>query len=218
MNPFATIGLSLLGGLGGFLGGGGGQKAIDPALLARLFGPNALAGDTQTLFNTLQASPAFAAMLNSASESGALAGQRTRANLARAGLGSSGVGALTSAVSRGFGTNLQLGARANLWNSALQAARENLGMRAGIWGQSAINAQNRPTLAQQFGQGLTGAAATGLTAMMAPRTPNGAAPAPSGAFTPTTSVVTAPMRRVGGDTVLSGGDPFDRRVNVAYGR
>lgn len=218
MNPL-TIGLMLAGGLGGFLGGKG-KGAIDPQMLARLFGPAALAGDTQTLFQTLQGSPAFAAIMNSASESGSLAGQRTRANLARAGLGGSGVGALTSAVSRGFGQNLMLGARANLWNSALQAARENLGQRLGIFGQSSLAAQNQPTLAQQFGSALTGAAATGLTAMQMPRTqqPNGAAPAPTGAYTPTTSVVTAPMRRLRMED-----DPFQLRTGTggfmpAFGR
>lgn len=203
MNPL-TIALMLAGGVGGFLGGKG-KGAIDPQMLARLFGPNALAGDTQTLFNTLQGSPAFAAIMNSASESGSLAGQRARANIAKAGLGTSGVGAITNAVSRGFGQNMMLGARGNLWNTALQAARDNLSQRMGIFGQSSLAAQGQPTMAQSFGNALTGMAATGLTASLAPKTPQ--TPTATAAPTPTTSVVTAPMRRV----QQFSDDPFHRQ-------
>ena len=192
MNPL-TIGLLLAGGLGGFLGGKG-RKPIDPALLARLFGPDALAGDTQKLYGTLAASPAFAAIMNSASASGELAGQRTRMNLARAGLGTtSGIGTLTSAVSRGFGQNLILNARGNLWNTALESARQSLAQRLGIYGQSALQYQQTPTLAQSFGQALTGGASMGLSALLAPKTP---AETQTAAPAPTTSVISAPMRRL----------------------
>lgn len=194
MNPFLLGGLGLAGLFGGLLGGKG-RKPIDPQTLARLFGPNVLAGDTQTLYNTLAGSPAFSNALNSASLSGELAGQRTRANLAKAGLGGSGIGAISGAVSRGFGQNLQLGARANLWNTALQAARDNLAQRAGIYGQSQLQYQNTPTMAQSFGQGLSGLAATGFTALLSKPKAGEAEPA-AAAPAPSTSVVSAPMKRV----------------------
>jgi hypothetical protein len=218
MNPLA-IALSLVGGLGGFLGGRG-QKGLDPAALARLFGPDVLAGDTATLFNTLSASPAFQAIMNSASESGSLVGQRLRGNLARAGLGSSGTGALSGAVSRGFGQNLILGARGNLWNTALNAAQNNLAGRMSLFaGERARTAAN-PTMAQSFGNALTGAASTGLEALLARRAAAipgaNVATTPSGAYTPTTSVVTAPMRRVGGGQTVLESNPFDRRFRPSF--
>lgn len=204
----------LAGGLGGFLGGKG-RKPIDPAMLARLFGPSALAGDTQTLFNTLAGSPAFQAIMNSASETGSLAGQRLRANIAKAGLGSSGTGALAGAVSSGFGSNLMLGARANLWNTALQEARNNLGQRLNVFASSKLQEQGTPTIAQSFGSALTGGASIGLQSMLS-RTPATATPA-AAAPTPSTSVISAPMRRVGGgSTMLEGSDPFARRYSVGW--
>lgn len=207
MNPL-TIGLSLAGLFGGFLGGKG-QKQIDPNTLARLFGPQVLAQDTQSLYQTLANSPMFQQIMSSASARGTAAGNQVRANFARAGLSNSGVGALGSAVSRDFGSNMILGARANLWNNALAAARESLAQRASIYGQSALMRQQTPTMAQQFGQALTGLASTGLTAALAPKSPatntNDSFSA-SGAFIPRgTSVISAPMRRVGGETRLRGG-------------
>lgn len=196
MGPAVIAALIAAGGLGGFLGGQG-RQPIDPALLARLFGPNALAGDTQTLFQTLAGSPAFAAMLNSASASGTLAGNNTRAAFARSGLSSSGVGALGGAVSRGFGQNLILGARGNLWLQALQAAQQSLSQRAGIWGQSQLNYQNTPTMAQSFGAALTGGASTALTAGLNKPGATKVTPDGAGTFNAGTSVVTGPMKRIG---------------------
>lgn len=143
MDPI-TIALSGLGALGGLLGGRG-NKTIDPQMLARLFGPQALATDTQTLFNALANSPMFQLLQSQASATGTAAGNATRANFARAGLSGSGVGALGSAVAGGFGQNLMLGARGNLWGSALNAAQSNLAARLGIFGQSALGAQAQPT-------------------------------------------------------------------------
>lgn len=200
MNPI-TIALMGLGGLGGFLGGSGGNRTIDPKLLARLFGPQALATDTQALYQTLLSSPAFTAIMNQASAQGTAAGNRARANFARAGLSSSGVGALGSAVSRGFGQNLILGARGNLWSSALNAAQQNLAARMGLYGSSYLQNQQRPTGLQQLGLGLSGAASTGLAALSI-RQPKPDPTAP----TPGTSVTTAPMRRLND----LGADPYHR--------
>jgi hypothetical protein len=185
MDPI-TLALSGLGLVGGLFGGRG-QKTIDPKMLARLFGPAALSADTQTLFQTLAASPMFQQIMSQASATGTAAGNATRANFARAGLSGSGVGALGSAVSRGFGQNLILGARGNLWGTALSAANQNLMARMGLYGQSALGAQSQPSTLQSFGNALTGAAATGLTARLAPR-----APVPPSE----TAVVSAPMRRL----------------------
>ena len=217
MDPI-TLALMGSGLLGGFLGGRG-KKTIDPQLLARLFGPQALATDTQSLFNTLLNSPQFQLMQSQASAAGTSAGNATRANFARAGLSGSGVGALGSAVAGGFGQNLMLGARSSLWGNALQAAQANLAGRMNIFGQSALNSQGQPTMAQSFGNALTGAASMGLSAMGArkPRNDSSSLYA-SGAYTPivSTNVVSAPMRRVGPSTVLNSTDPFDRRLNVQY--
>lgn len=177
------------GGLAGGLIGGHGRPQIDPGMLARLFGPAALAGDTQTLFQTIMGSPQFQAMARSASAMGANAGQNVRAGLARAGLGGSGIGVLSGAVSRQFGQGLLLNQQGNIWAQALQAATQNLGQRASIWGQSALMKQQAPTMAQQFGAGLTGMASAGLTQKLAPQPQYNF-------YTPETQVVSAPMRRI----------------------
>jgi len=181
------ITLALMGGglLGGLLGGRG-KGTIDPRLLARMFGPQALASDTQQLYGTLANSPMFQMLMAQASAQGTSAGNATRANFARAGLSNSGVGALGGAVSRGFGQNLILGARGNLWGTALNAAQSNLANRMNLWGQSALQDQQRPTMLQSFGNALTGAAGAGLTAQLSNRPPT------------QTNVVSAPMRRISG--------------------
>lgn len=153
------------GGLGGILGGHG-RKPIDPALLARLFGPNALATDTNTLYKTLAASPMFSQLMSSASSMGTQAGNNTNAAFARAGLGSSGIGALGQAVSSQFGNDMMLRARANLWQQAQQQASQSLMGRMGLWGQSQLGYQQTPTMAQSFGNALTGGAGAGLQALM----------------------------------------------------
>lgn len=190
------ITLALVGGglLGGFLGGKG-KQPIDPKTLALLFGPDALAKDAQTLYGTLLNSPQFALMQSMASAQGTNLGNVTRANFARAGLGGSGVGALGSAVSRGFAGNLMLGARGNLWTNALNAAQSSLMARMGLWGNSQLAYQNQPTMLQSFGNALTGGAATGLAAKMSARAPGTTDTQPTPTTT-TTYVTTAPMRRI----------------------
>lgn len=215
------ITLALIGGgLAGGLLGGHGRKPIDPAMLARLFGPNALAGDTQTLYNTLAASPMFSQLMSSASSMGTQAGNRSNAAFARAGLSGSGIGAVNSAVSSGFGQDMMLRARGNLWQAAQQQALQSLMGRMGIYGQSQLQYQQTPTMAQSFGNALTGMAEAGLSAKM-----QGAAPKPTqnwgslgtqdygsflkpdlggynegrflgGGIYPGTSVTSAPMRRL----------------------
>lgn len=198
--------LSAAGMVGGALGSRG-RPPIDPRMLAMLFGPNALASDTQTLFQTLSNSPAFQALMSSASATGTQAGNATRAAFARAGLSNSGVGALGGAVSRGFGQNLRLRARGDLWNTALSTAGQNLAARMGLWGSSQLAYQQTPTLAQSIGAGLESGAAMGLSAWGANRAAKAAA-APS----PATNVVTAPMRRVGPSST----SPFENQFRISY--
>jgi hypothetical protein len=164
MNPL-MLGLMGIGGLGSFFGSKQ-RPAIDPAMLARMFGPQALAGDTQTLYNTLASSPMFQALMTSASNQGTAAGNATKANFARAGLSNSGVGALGSAVAGGFGQNLMLGAKSNLWGSALSAAQANMANRMSLWGQSQLAQQGTPTTLGRLGNALSGGASMGLQAMM----------------------------------------------------
>lgn len=207
MNPFLLAGLGIAG-LGGGLLGGRGRGPIDPALLARLFGPGALATDTQTLYNSLLTSPLFQQLQSRASSMGTQAGNAAQAAFARAGLSQSGIGAVNSALSSQFGNDLILRARSNLWQQAQQQAAQSLAQRAGIWGQSQLMYQGTPTLAQSFGNALTGLAGTGFTAALSGGGGQRAAAVPGvigtsgnyGDFNagmyPGTSVVSGPMRRL----------------------
>ena len=148
--------------LGALLGSGGGQKTIDPELLKRLFGPQAVGKETNELFAILKNSPAFAQMMRQASMRGNRIGGNARAGLARAGLGSSGIGAVANATSRGLGGTLQLQGQGQLFSQALQAAMQNVGQRQSIFAGSQQSANQQPSFQRMIGSSLLNLGAAGF--------------------------------------------------------
>jgi hypothetical protein len=147
---------------GALMGRNSDRPTIDPEMLNRLFGPQALAGDTGALFRMLLNSPAFTQIMRSANLQGSRLGSDIQANVARAGMGGSPLGAFARSAARGYGSALQTPAMGGLYMQALQAALSNLNMRAGLWGQSQLGRQEDPTFQRMLASSLTSAGATGL--------------------------------------------------------
>lgn len=159
------------------------RPTIDPEMLKNLFGPGAVAGDTQEFFRSLLNSPMFAEIMRSASLRGTSLGNQIRSNVASAGTGGSPIGAFANAAARGYGTALQLPMRASLFEEALKAALSNNAGRMSIWGQSQLSRQEQPTWQRMVGASALNAGATGFTnwfsqpkAAIAPIAPYGPMP------------------------------------------
>ena len=165
-----AVALGAISALGGVLGSKG-RKEIDPEVLKRLFGPEAVTKDTLDFYNNLINSPQGAAMLNNASVVGANVANQINARAAESGIagggGESGVGSFGVAAG-GTASNLLKGnIKAGLYGQALEAAINNNAQRLGVYGQSALMKQGTPTFAQALGAGLqsgAGAIAAGLPA------------------------------------------------------
>lgn len=147
--------------LGGLLGKKQ-NPTIDPAVLKRLFGPDALSGETQQLYQLLLNSPAFSQMMNQAAMQGSNVANQTQANLARAGLGSTPYGGFLNAAGQGYGGTLQRGAKADLFMQALRQAFEGLQSRQGAYVQSRLGRQEQPTWQRMIGASLLNAGSQGL--------------------------------------------------------
>lgn len=166
MNPLLLGGAGLATLLGGLFGSKGERKTIDPALLERLFGAEAIGKETQGIFNTLRNSPAFSQMMNQAGISGQRVATRSAANLARSGIGASGMGGFLRAAGRGYGGNLQREGQSQLFMQALQAALGTVGSRQNAFVQSQLQQQQQPSFLQGLGGSLSGAGMQGFLSLL----------------------------------------------------
>jgi hypothetical protein len=148
-------GASILGGL--LAGKKGERQSIDPAELERLFGTQAIAGETQQLFQLLQSSPMFQNMINQSSIAGTKLANRSQAQQARAGLSGSGFGQFLQQAGKGLSGNLQRQGQAQLFQQALRSALQNIQQRQGIFAQSRLQQQGTPSFLGTIGGGLLNA-------------------------------------------------------------
>lgn len=171
MDPFSMIlGLgSLAGGL--FSSSKGQRKPLNPGMLRDLWGPQAQAQDTQSFYRMLLNSPAFSQMMSSTAAQGNRIGGSMRANLARRGVSSSGIGAFQQAASRGYGSSLQRQGQMDLFNQAMQLAGQNNANRMNLWGQSMLQQQQTPSMGQMIGGSLFNAGAGFLSRSSTPNKP-----------------------------------------------
>lgn len=155
--PLIGGGLTLAGS---FLGRSE-RPTIDPEQLRMLFGPGAIAGDTQEFYRNLLNSPAFANLMRSASTQGVSLGNQINANVAAAGVSGNPIAAFSRAASRGYGSALQLPMMSDLFMRAFQGALTNNQARMGVWAQSQLGRQEDPTFGRMLGSSLlaTGASA-----------------------------------------------------------
>jgi hypothetical protein len=130
-------------------------------MLKLLFGPGAIAGDTQEFYRNLLNSPAFAELMRSANVRGTALGNAITANMAAAGVSGSPIAAFAKAAGRGYGTSLQLPLMSDLFMKAFQGALANNQARMGVWGESQLRRQEMPTFENLLGTAMvkTGGAA-----------------------------------------------------------
>jgi len=147
---------------GSALGANSERPTIDPEMLRALFGPGAIAGDTQELYRSLLNSPAFAEIMRSANLQGASLGNRINANIAAAGVPGSPLAAFARAASRGYGSALQVPALSDLFLKAFGGALQNNDVRAGIWGQSQLQQQSQPTFQRMLASSLLATGSAGF--------------------------------------------------------
>jgi len=118
----AGAGASLLGGLLG----GGGKKAPSAGDLSKMFGANALSGDTMKLYQLLSQSPQFKNLLTQNSVTGAQFGNDLSAGLAQRGLSTSGIGTIAGAAGRSAVSTGESSLRGGLFGTAGNLAQQNL--------------------------------------------------------------------------------------------
>jgi len=155
----------LIGGGASLLGGLLGKKqnpTIDPNVLKRLFGPDALSGETQQLYQMLLNSPAFSQMMNQAGIQSTQTANRTRAALGASGLGSTPYGGFLNAAGSGYGASMQRQGKQDLFMQALRSAFEGLQNRQSIYASSKLNRQEQPTWQRMIGASLLNAGSQGL--------------------------------------------------------
>lgn len=165
MDP-VTITLGAISALGGIIGAAGGKKAIDPEVLRKLFGPDAINNDTIELFNKMINSPVGQQKLAAAAQTGASFSNALNQRLAQSGLAgggaTSGVGAFTQAAGTQAGAGLEAGVRGDIYQQALDAALQNISQRLGIYAGSQQIAQQQPSAQQIIGSSIAGAAGGAL--------------------------------------------------------
>lgn len=126
----------LISAIGSRIGAGakhGASKDMQRKLMA-LLDPNALSGETNSLFDMLRASPMYSGLRNSAMQNSASLANNLNASFARRGLSNSGIAAVAEPLARSSYQNTFAGIDADLFTKALGMARQNSATRAGIIG------------------------------------------------------------------------------------
>ena len=144
-----------LGAVGGLLGTlFGGQKPPSADELKRLFGPGALAGDTQQLYQLLANSPQFRQQLSQNNINASGFEHNLRGGLAARGLTTSGVGTIATAAGQSAGQYGEQALRGGLFGTAGDMAQQNLLARLQAFMQSQQLGMQQPSTLQRFGGGL----------------------------------------------------------------
>jgi hypothetical protein len=152
------------GGIYSAIKGKKGQRAVDPEVLKKLFGPEAITEEALQMFNATINSPAGQQMMTNAAQSGQSFSNQMQAELGKAGFTGEGSGSplasFTSAASREAGNSMQRQVRSDMYGNALNAAQQNVGQRMGVWAGSQQIQQQQPSFGTQLGSALLGGAAT----------------------------------------------------------
>lgn len=142
INPLQWL---LTGGgiLGGLLSGNQGPD-MSAGTLNRLFGPGALSGDTQQLYQMLSQSPQFRQMLLQNSIQGGQFQNNLAQGLGQRGLSTSGIGTVANAAGQSAISSGQTALQGGLFGQAGNMAQQNLLARLGAYsqGQGMQNYQN----------------------------------------------------------------------------
>lgn len=134
-------GLSLLGGLFG----GNKQKGLDAETLKRLFGPDAISGETMKLYNMLSQSPQFRQLLLQNSIQGSQFQNQLAGNLAQRGLNTSGIGAIAGAAGESATQTGETALRGGLFGESMQTTLQGLMARLSAYSGGQQQLLGQPT-------------------------------------------------------------------------
>lgn len=152
MDPF-TLQLLLAGG-GALASLFGGKKEPSLGKLDEMFGANSIGDKQKQLFSILASSPAFRSSLSRTNVASQNLGQRIDSNLARSGIGGSGVGAVGGAIGASAGGFAIEDLISKLSQGSLEGAMDINKLLANLWQNS--RSQEKPPL-QQLGGSILGA-------------------------------------------------------------
>jgi len=157
--------LGAIGSLSGILGSlFGGKKLPDAATLKRLFGPGALSGDTQQLYDFLSRSPQFQGVLSQNNVNAATFQNNLASNLGARGLSTSGIGSIAMAAGQSAGQFGEQALRGGLFGQAGDLAQQNLLARLQAYSAFQQQQYSQPTGLQSLFGGI--ASAGGLGGML----------------------------------------------------
>lgn len=157
---------AIIGGalsLGGALLGNSERPTLDPEVMKRLFGPDAISSETNQLYRLLLNSPVFSQIMQGSAMRGTAIANAARGRMAAAGLGGTPMGAWLGAAGSGYGAAFQRSAQADLFMKALMAAMQGLQGREELWGRSQLMRQGQPTWRRMIGASMLNAGSYGLS-------------------------------------------------------
>lgn len=153
--------LPLLGVLGGgLLGalGSGGNRYPSFNKITSMFGPQALAGDTEKLYGFLSHGAGFQNLLSQSNAQASQFQNSLAANLAQRGLTTTGIGSIANAAGGSAAQFSESALRGGLFNQASDMAQQNLMARLQAWAAFQQQQASQPSFLQQLGGSLSGAA------------------------------------------------------------
>ncbi len=121
-------------------------------------GPEAIANDTNRLFELMMGSPMFQSMLRGIMQSGSQMQTGFQSALGRTGLSGSGVGAAASGLAKSATGNAISGARGDMFAQALQTALQALQSRMQMAPTFMEERRAGPSVLEQIGGGIAGGA------------------------------------------------------------
>lgn len=167
---------------------GGARKHIDINWLKEKFGAHAVSEEALTLFNSILNSPQGQALMANAAEQGQQFSRDTARNAANAGLAgaggaSSGSGIFATSAAEGATNAFQRDLSGQLYQAALPVAQQLVNQRMQAY-LNDFQSGGVQTPGASLWQGIGEAAGTIGAMLPAKQSPNNAASAPSGAYTP----------------------------------
>lgn len=167
---------------GGLIGKGGQPKTLDPAVMSKLFGAEALGPEFTKTLTTLMNTPSVQNAMSQAAEVGSQFSNDINAKSAGAmGDAGSGMKVFAQAAGNQAAGNIQRQVKGQVSENAMQIAQQNLRDRAAAWANSQSIEQQTPSFQAQLGGNIMNAGAQMLTQ-----------PSPTGATTAAAPQVAAP--------------------------
>jgi hypothetical protein len=216
MFPFAMAAMYGLQALGGVIAGKNGQKTINPDVLKRLFGPQALTAEVMETFHRLINSPMAQQMVTEAAQNGTIAAHAMQSSAAQmSGDSTSGASQFANAAASSAPEQGMANVRKDIAGAAEQIGAQNLRDRMSAYVGSQMMQQQQPSTGQIIGGSIAGAAGNAIAGMdQKPSAPGNAAVAiPQKSYAlPTATLTPADAAPVG--TGMTASQPMAPRMGA----